>query len=609
MRTLFAKVTAISLLTFAVFFVTGCHKEENDNELKSITRHGTIDAGQVSTSSLTVISMSGETDLSGSSFDIDVPQEADLNLLLVTNEAGDPIMLYRERSGQTVAINSQTTAMALVTMYPLFASANLDDYEQLETYVMQQESFNSLVIEVERSISQKRSVYDTTNAALFESLTQVLDDVVQAMSDGSKAAGSKNVIFGQNCDPLVVRNDWLDVLTFREVGLWPSYFGTATTPSGKTKELSVFTRDDLGIMDLITDASIYGEATEYQASEVGIHTITLSCNNAKGRSDFYLRIASEFLAVVGFSLESGGQGWANNVIGTVADMMESGMEPNAFDRAPSAILSLLWNTFIDYMKEKPTGVLSKFAKVLSPMATAYSFVKASFNGFPRVRYFIGAPSTITLTFERKPNGELGTAGGSAGDDWVDLGLPSGLLWATRNVGASSPEDYGAYFAWGETSSKSVYDWATYRWCYNGMSYQLTKYCTDYFYGYNSFTDGLTTLQPDDDAATVNYGGRTPTIDEWGELISNTTGQCVMQNGVNGVLLMGSNGSSLFLPAAGYRLDSSLVREGLYGHYWSSSIYGFYPVCACCFDFNSNGPNLYNHADRNYGRTIRAVRQN
>ena len=594
MRTLFAKVTAISLLTFAVFFVTGCHKEENDNELKSITRHGTIDAGQVSTSGLTVISMSGETDLSGNTFDIDVPQEADLNLLLVTNEAGDPIMLYRERSGQTVAINSQTTAMALVTMYPLFASANLDDYEQLETYVKQQESFNSLVIEVERSISQKRSVYDTTNAALFESLTQVLDDVVQAMSEGSKAAGSKNVIFGQNCDPLEVSNDWLDVLTFREVGLWPSYFGTATTPSGKTKELSVFTRDDFGIMDLITDASIYGEATEYQASEVGIHTITLSCNNAKGRSDFYLRIASEFLAVVGFSLESGGQGWANNVIGTVADMMESGMEPNAFDRAPSAILSLLWNTFIDYMKEKPTGVLSKFAKVLSPMATAYSFVKASFNGFPRVRYFIGAPSTITLTFERKPNGELGTVGGSAGDDWVDLGLPSGLLWATRNVGASSPEDYGSYFAWGEISPKSNYSWDTYRYC-DHTTFFMTKYTSN---------DGLIILQSSDDAATANYGGRTPTKEEWIELINNTTTQNFTQNGVKGILITGTNGNNLFLPCTGIRYDNSILSES--AAYWTSTVHDSFSAWNIYFNRYSDGLEI-SQSPRNFGQSIRAVR--
>ena len=90
-------------------------------------------------------------------------------------------------------------------------------------------------------------------------------------------------------------------------------------------------------------------------------------------------------------------------------------------------------------------------------------------------------------------------------DWVDLGLPSGLLWATRNVGANSPEDYGNYFAWAETSPKSVYDWDTYIYTCGNWG-DLTKYCDNSNYGCNGFTDNLTILQPGDDAATANYGG-------------------------------------------------------------------------------------------------------
>ena len=89
-------------------------------------------------------------------------------------------------------------------------------------------------------------------------------------------------------------------------------------------------------------------------------------------------------------------------------------------------------------------------------------------------------------------------------EWVDLGLPSGTLWATCNVGASSPEGYGDYFAWGETEPKDYYDWSTYKWC-NGNEVTLTKYCTDSFFGYNGFTDGKTELDPEDDAAYVNWG--------------------------------------------------------------------------------------------------------
>ena len=125
-------------------------------------------------------------------------------------------------------------------------------------------------------------------------------------------------------------------------------------------------------------------------------------------------------------------------------------------------------------------------------------------------------------------------------DWVDLGLPSGLLWATRNVGASSPTDYGNYYAWGETAPKNVYDWSTYQHVRCDCN-EKTKY---------TFSDGLTCLQPGDDAATANYGGHTPTKEEWMELYNNTTSRWVNINGVNGWSFTGSNGNSLFLPAAG-----------------------------------------------------------
>ena len=197
------------------------------------------------------------------------------------------------------------------------------------------------------------------------------------------------------------------------------------------------------------------------------------------------------------------------------------------------------------------------------------------------------------------------AGESYGD-WVDLGLPSGLLWATRNVGATSPEDYGDYFAWGETSPKEVYNWSTYQYCYGLYFNKLTKYCNISDFGYNGFTDNLTILQPGDDAATANYGGRTPTKEEWQELMDHTTSQWTTQNGVNGQLFTSSNGNSLFLPAAGCRWDSSLYGAGSNGNYWSSSLCTYRPDDAWGFYFESG----YQSMEDNYrysGFSVRAVR--
>ena len=208
-------------------------------------------------------------------------------------------------------------------------------------------------------------------------------------------------------------------------------------------------------------------------------------------------------------------------------------------------------------------------------------------------------------FEKNDN-DLG------GGNWVDLGLPSGLLWATRNVGATSPEEYGDYFAWGETIPKYVYNWDNYRYC-KGQYNWLTKYCNMSDYGYcgpySRFTDDLTTLQPSDDAATVNWGGdaRTPTEAEWEELIDHTTAQWTTRNGVNGRLFTGANGNSLFLPAAGGR-DSSLAGAGSVGRYWSSSLSMVFPSDAICFGFGSD-VQATGHGYRYFGFCVRAVRQN
>lgn len=156
--------------------------------------------------------------------------------------------------------------------------------------------------------------------------------------------------------------------------------------------------------------------------------------------------------------------------------------------------------------------------------------------------------------------------------WVDLGLPSGLLWCDRNVGASSPEDYGYYFAWGETSTKSTYDRSTYRYL-NGDG-KLTKYCYESRHGNNGYTDDLTTLQSCDDAAAYHKGSgaRMPTKDECRELLDNTTNKWTTRNGVNGRLFTSKkNGNSIFLPAAGICREGYPGYGGVAGYYWSSSL--------------------------------------
>ena len=212
----------------------------------------------------------------------------------------------------------------------------------------------------------------------------------------------------------------------------------------------------------------------------------------------------------------------------------------------------------------------------------------------------------------KTTATVTTTGRAQGHDYVDLGLPSGTLWATTNVGATSPEEYGDYFAWGETAPKSVYDWSTYKWCRSNGDYgQLTKYCTDSFYGYNGFVDNKTELDPADDAATANWGSgwRMPSLTQIQELYENCTSEWTTINGVNGRLFKSKkNGVSLFFPAAGDRWDGELDELGSFGIFWSRTLDSSNPYDAYVLDFDSvNVYWSYYWGGRGNGHGVRAVR--
>ena len=164
-----------------------------------------------------------------------------------------------------------------------------------------------------------------------------------------------------------------------------------------------------------------------------------------------------------------------------------------------------------------------------------------------------------------------------GHAYVDLGLPSGIKWATCNVGANSPEEYGGYYAWGETEEKSNYEWSTYKWC-NGSQNTMTKYCTN---SDNGTVDNKTVLDPEDDVAHVKWGGswRMPTRAEQDELLDRCSWTWTTHNGVNGYRVTGPNGNSIFLPAAGaagvFDDDSGYYCSSSLGSHFSSNAYDLY----------------------------------
>ncbi len=177
---------------------------------------------------------------------------------------------------------------------------------------------------------------------------------------------------------------------------------------------------------------------------------------------------------------------------------------------------------------------------------------------------------------------------------IDLGLPSGTKWCCCNVGASSPEGYGGYYAWGETSEKSVYNWETYAY-YNNNNGRCVNIGSD-----------ISGTQYDVARARMGAPWRMPTHEQLKELIDYCKWTRKQQNGVNGKLVTGNNGGQLFLPASGCRLDSGLYNAGFEGNYWSSSFDPNVDLQAYYLIFFYQGDWDWRRTLRYGGQSVRAV---
>jgi hypothetical protein len=196
-----------------------------------------------------------------------------------------------------------------------------------------------------------------------------------------------------------------------------------------------------------------------------------------------------------------------------------------------------------------------------------------------------------------------------GYEFVDLDLPSGTLWAKCNIGADEEHEYGDYFAWGETETKKNYDWHTYKYC-DGNFNELTKYCCHKAFGHDEFIDDITELEPSDDAAHVNMGGKwcIPTEKQWEELLSlkNVWVENYKNKKIDGMLLTAKNGNTLFLPAAGYADNTRFYNTNLYARYMANSIDATLSYSCNHFGFADDNPGYISQKSRYNGNPVRAV---
>lgn len=208
---------------------------------------------------------------------------------------------------------------------------------------------------------------------------------------------------------------------------------------------------------------------------------------------------------------------------------------------------------------------------------------------------------------------LSTDGNVYVQDFVDLGLPSGTLWATCNVGAIAPEAAGHHYAWAEIATKEDFSWNSYAYAEDSYS-SLTKYCLTEDCGYEGFTDNLAALLAEDDAVSVNWGSewQIPSVAQVEELINSkyTTTTWTTQNGVNGLLVTskveGHTDKSIFIPAGGFAKNNYVLDSENTGYFWTRTLSQKSSNAAMAWEF-SDETNYIANMTRYYGYSLRPVR--
>jgi len=338
---------------------------------------------------------------------------------------------------------------------------------------------------------------------------------------------------------------------------------------------------------------------------------------------------------VSFNQTTGAVGTASGTAGNVSIFTGGGSSTTTANGAAVIPAQTITGALLEIVTDQGTAIYDVGSTGKAFVAgSKYSMNVTVNRSAVGVTNSVAWTNTATLTVEPtvviEPAMPTVAAHAPSGATAVDLGLPSGTLWANMNVGATAVTDYGTYFAWGETvgyavsgqsstvvgsPTKTTYDWANYWWGDGSSSAKFKKYCPSNQTSYlaTGFSgDTKTVLDLSDDAAYINWGGswRMPTQAEFQELLDNTTKTWTTESGVQGYKFAKTSDASvyIFLPAAGYRYDTSVGFQGEFGDYWSSSLSGDGPNYAWYLNVYS-GAAYVGSLSRCLGYTVRAVQEN
>lgn len=417
----------ITAIIAAMGALVACHEniiDETDGivENKLVTVGGTLNLPLEDTSlynDCNILSIDGIANIDDGKFEIGAYFNDKVQTFIVENN-NEVYLMSRTPiiNGQSIDLSIQSTAIAMVTMHPLFSPVGREDYATLTNLIIESPKYQEFYDEVAKSISNKRHLYDESNEDMLIAFSNLMEELCGETEDNGnyddsldeiENAGTRSINTRAVYQHSQINPTYIDAqingntLSLRTVWVTPSYYGTVSQPNGQVVNRVIPSRSDFGIMDLAFNRTTRGEPMEYNFSDEGSYRFNFSRVNAEATLDFYMRIAGSILSTLGLSIDGSDDAiveaakYISNAI-TAAGSGVSDADMSALDW-----LGIAYDAAINQIST--TGKLGShtfsqtfinFSKVLASSFNWYNKIKGAANLGLRLAYAFDAPETINF---------------------------------------------------------------------------------------------------------------------------------------------------------------------------------------------------------------------
>lgn len=361
-----------------------------------------------------IICAGGEAEINNGSFQVNTYINENIQTFVVADNSDNVYLISRTSLAheKNVTLNVRTTALALVTMHPLFSPVKAEDYNDVLNIVTTSSKFEDLYIEVEKAVIEKRNIFDTTNESLLIALSNLMEDISRDVNDDDFSETLDEIVsVANNTTRAIYENPKVypfhaditgNVLTLRNIGLTPSYYGSVREANGQETPFSVPARADYGGMDLFKeniDEFMLGDPRTFTFTQQGSYRFNLSRMNSAATADFYLRLANSLLTSLGLDLGNDAIQEAGNMISRA--MINAGSGVNDRLTEPMEWVGIAYGAIVEWMKQDyweavGKGGIIRLGNVLSGSLNFYNKIKGVFNASMRLAHALSAPEEVNF---------------------------------------------------------------------------------------------------------------------------------------------------------------------------------------------------------------------